>query len=204
MKKRFASLLLSGKAATLPLLPASSFAGTVSDTIFSSQLHVLEHTADGSVSLLSEFGEAGRDGSYGTTAANVIFPGTGCTGASPTTMNVVVTGLSSQDYVYVLVSRTKDDPFFAQLDPDLRVGSDYQIVTSFGYYSVGADNSTGIVSVPVDLAGINLTAGDTIYLQAAAASVDPQTGSYGAFRFSELDEVIGVAQSCSSYSGTSY
>lgn len=208
MKKignRFASFLLTGKAAALPLLPASALAGTVSDSIFgSTDVHVLEYASDGTVSLLSEFGEAaGATSAYGTTAANVIFPGSGCTGASPSTMNVVVTGLSSRDFVYVLVSRAKDDAGLLGIYSDLRIGADFQIVSGFQYSSAGAETAVGIVSVPVNLDTINLSAGDTIYLQAAVASFNPITGGYGEWRFSELDAVTGVTENCG-YSGTSY
>jgi len=207
MKKRFASFLLTGKAATLPLLPATSFAGSVSDAIFGSTLHVLEHSTDGSVSLLSEFGEAGDDSSssYGTTAAQVNFPmiGTGCSYDDPTTMNIVVTGLTPGEQVFVLASRQKDYPDFAAAYPGLRAGSDFVIVSSFVYSADGADNAVGIVSIPVILADLfapsdGLTAGDTIYLQAGSATYT--NGSWGTFRFSELDEVTAVAEDCS-YSG---
>jgi len=204
MKKRFASFLLTGKAATLPLLPATSFAGSVSDSIFGSTLHVLEHSTDGSVSLLSEFEEAGVDGSsYGTTAAQVNFPmiGTGCTYADPTTMNIVVTGLAQGEQVFVLASRMKDYPDFALAYPGLRIGSDFTVVSSFIYSSTGADSAVGIVSIPVNLADLGLAEGETIYLQAGSATfTDGIVRDYGTFRFSELDEVTGVAEDCS-YSG---
>lgn len=213
MKKRFASFLLTGKAATLPLLPATSFAGSVSDSIFGSTLHVLEHSTDGRVELLSEFGAAGDDSymsGYGTTAAQVSFPmaGTGCTYAAPTTMNIVVTGLAPGEQVFVLASRMKDYPDFAAAYPGLRAGSDFVIVSSFVYSADGADNAVGIVSIPVILADLfapsdGLTAGETIYLQAGSATY--ANGSWGTFRFSELDEVTAVAEDCSySGGGTSY
>ncbi|MFZ5775999.1 MAG: hypothetical protein ACOY3Z_11005 [Thermodesulfobacteriota bacterium] len=203
--KRFASFLLTGKAATLPLLPTSALAGTVSDSIFgSSDVHVLEYASDGTVQLLSEFGgAASATDPYGTTAANVLFPAAGCAGTTPTTMNVVVTGLSSRSYVYILASSQKDNTAFLQMYSDLRIGSDFQILSAFEYS--GADNGVGVVSVPVNLASIGFGAGETIYLQAAVATINPILGGWGDWRFSELDAVTGVSQSCSyTDGGTSY
>lgn len=200
MKRRFSSYLLSGKAATLPLLPTTSFA--VSDEIFSGDLHLVEYSAAGQVRVVSDFGEAPSSGSYGTTAAEVIYPGGGCTTSDPTTINVVVSGLSHGERVHLIASRDKDFlPFQSRFD-GIRIGQDYNILRRFTYKAIDAEDGTGIVSIPVSLSAMGLTSGGTVYLQAAAARFDDTLGLQSV-RWSELDQVDAVTESCYSSTGGS-
>ena len=137
----------------------------------------------------------------------MLFPQEGCTtGTQPDTVNLVVSGISPGEDVFIFASAQKDDPFFAQNFPGARFGSDVWAVKMFNYQSLGIDNSTGIVSVPVNVSDLRLSAaGSVVYLQAAAGYYDPSDPvGYTNIRFSELDEVKSSTAECSYGDGTSY
>lgn len=198
MKKRFASLLIGGKAAAMPFFIPSPAAASFSEAIFSSGLHLVEHGTG--ITMISEMGEAPDANGYGgTTAAQIC--ATGANAAD--TLNVVVTGVSSGETVYLMASQDKDNNQLASFFPGWRLGNtNLRFLAAFDYQTsvIVSDagnlhNAVGAVSVPVDLAQLNLIEGERIYLQAAVGNRTPD-GNFANIRFSELDQVEVSANSC--------
>ncbi|WP_374348962.1 hypothetical protein [Chitinimonas sp.] len=204
MKKRFASYLLLGKAASLPALAAippdyNDFTTT--------KLTLLE-IPSGSVAL-------SQGGPYGAGGGATVCVG----GGIPEKMSVVVTGVRPGDTVWVLASQDKDDVNLQGLSQDLHIGLNgvtmasvfsHQQATALAQASVPGEQVSAVtVSIKLnDLAarGISLKAGSKFYMQAV---IEPQGQSGGsgaaywkALRYSELDEItISASGGSSSYGG---
>jgi hypothetical protein len=171
MRSKFSSLLLTGKAATLPLLMSNAQALTPSFVdVVSARLSQVQLPVAGQVQL-NALGGGTYDGSAvicsdTTTMANK--------------MSIVLTGLQDQDTVYLVTST--DLGGNQGLNANLKIGTKNLVVaSSMGVRAAGSTNMS--VSVTLDLlTGIN-------WSQAKLSEVDVVTidncaptnpyGSYG-------------------------
>ena len=211
-KNRFASFLLTGKAATLPFMFNSSFADVVPTytDILSTTPSLIELPATGvrlySTTVASNLGGS----SYGGTAKGT--DAALCSTSLPTTMNIVITGAKPGDTVYLVASSNKDDGAYTALNAKIRVGNnDFSIVTSFalansaiqesgGSYS----KSTSPISIPIQLSNNSFIKKGIFYFQAVIFStLDPLTMWTNA-RVSELDQITVSSAGCPSTYGSSY
>ncbi len=211
-KNRFASFLLTGKAATLPFMFNSSFADVVPSytDILSTSASLIELPATGvrlySTTVASNLGGS----SYGGTAKGT--DAALCSTSLPTTMNIVITGAKPGDTVYLVASSNKDDGAYTALNAKIRVGNnDFSIVTSFalansaiqesgGSYS----KSTSPISIPIQLSNNSFIKKGIFYFQAVIFStLDPLTMWTNA-RVSELDQITVSSAGCPSTYGSSY
>ncbi len=201
MKKKFASFLITGKAATLPFFMNNSVADTnLADMLFdSSQPQLMERAGQG----IAVTGDT----------VQIVSPGPGCSFPQPTDiMNVVVTGVRNGDFVFIASADNKDDPNFIAVNPAFRIGQqNLRILTSFyvdrlelsplsGFEHGGGDlgNAVSAISVPVDLNQISSTG--LFYMQALILRPNPLTAELPATMvFSELDEIKQVTATCDSY-----
>lgn len=222
-KTRFASYLLTGKAATLPFMINSSIADVTPyyTELTSQQVNVIELPSNG-VRLLSTTAAAPGDSyavglSYagGGTAAQI------CNAPLPGVMNVVVTGVRPNDAVYVVASTDKDSPENLNVSPQARIGTGNLTLVSgfkFSAQETANDASTlaqtvSAVSVQVDMNKLkakNLLSGGVFYLQAIVfPSLEPGT-IWQQAKFSELDAIAVSSAGCSNtyggnpYGGTTY
>jgi len=203
MKKKFASFLITGKAATLPFFMNNSLADTnVSDMLFDSgQPQLMERSGQG----IAVTGDT----------VKIVFPGPGCSFSQPADiMNVVVTGVRNGDSVYIASADNKDDPNFLAVNAGFRIGQqNLRILTSFyvdreelwplsgfDYGGGDLDNAVSAISVPVDLNQISTTARGVFYMQALIVRSNPIAPELPATMvFSELDEIKQVTATCDSY-----
>lgn len=208
MKKRFASFLLTGKAATMPIFMGSSQADVTPSyyEITSTNVNIMEMPETGAVRLLTTTAPAAS--SYGSIGSSALLCNTAP--SSPSTLNVVVTGLKHGDTVYLAASTSKDSPGLLALNPNMRIGMDNLVSTSGAVFNsapaqlgftINTQNGTGTMMVPIDLATLQarsyaFTEGGKFYLQAVAV---PAGGSWDVARCSELDEVVVSSAACSSY-----
>ena len=205
-KNRFASYLLTGKAATLPFMFNSSFADVVPSytDILSTSTSLIEVPATG-VRLYTVASNTGGS-SYGGTDAAL------CSTKLPSSMNIVITGAKPGDTVYLVASSNKDDGSFNSLSTKIRLGSqNFSVVTSFTLAkntlqeSGGSfANSTSPISIPVALSNNAFVQGGTFYFQAVIfPTLDASTVWQNA-RFSELDQITVSSAGCPSTSGSTY
>jgi hypothetical protein len=204
-KKRFASYILTGKAAAMPFISHNSFADiTPSYTeILSANVSVIELPATG-VRLLTTTAST-----YGGSDAAV------CSTTLPSTINVVVTGAHPGNTVYLVASSNKDDGAFSSLSSSVRVGAtDFTVISAFTLASnpIQEDassftQSTSPISIPVDIAKLkqkNLFTNNKFYLQAVIFSSMDAT-MWASARLSELDVIDVSTSGCSSaYGGSTY
>ena len=218
MKKRFASFLLTGKAAALPFAVGNSFADVTPTytELLSSSLSIIETPATG-IRLLTTTTSA-TSSSYGGTGYGGDAMICNSTSAAPTTMNVVLTGLKNGDMVYLAASTAKDYANHLSLNPKLRIGNDnLVIISSFVVNHSPATqeasniaNATAAISVPLNLStlwlhsGYSIAEGSKFYLQAMAFAGGGTTSNWQTAKYSELDEITVTAQGCSSYGGSTY
>ena len=199
-KSRFASLLLTGKVATLPLLIGQARADvtpTYSEMI-SSDLRVIEIPVDNAIRLQSIAADAGA--AYGSPAyAGSSYAAAFCTNASlPDSTTIVVTGASVGDNVILAVASNKNDPFHLQIDSRLTLGTQgLNILGSAqfgnGSFANAAGTSTrGSVSFNVSTTSLTqLAVGGKFYIQAAV--IPSCVSAISGWLFSELDEIqMGV------------
>lgn len=212
-KKRFASYLLAGKAATLPFAINSSHADVYPyyTDILTSKVSLIEQPTTG-VKLMTIASSASSN-PYSSTTYGGGNDAAVCNNPMPSVMNVVVTGVKQGDTVYLVASQTKDSAPHLALDNRLRVGTDYKIITAFRIGGVGMPGddgsmgkSTSAVSIPVDLnklknAGV-LNNG-TFYMQAALFPTLEGSNIWAQARMSELDEISVGSAGCSSTYGAS-
>ncbi len=210
MKKiRFASLLLTGKVATLPILIGQAKAQVVplATELLSSDLRVIEMPAsNGNGGPGIRLQSIAADSNY--TPSN--YAAFLCNNGLPTTTTVVVTGLSTGDTVVLAAARNKNDPFHTALDPRLTVGT--QGLTVLGTTSIGGGlaglpgvltPAKGIASFTITSATLTaLAANNRFYLQAAV--IPAGAPSVAAWRFSELDEIIVGNCNTNAYGTTLY
>lgn len=192
---RFASFLVTGKIAAMPLFFAQgSFAGMTTaqitaDNLITQDLKIIEMPQSPVVELLA------LDNSYPN--AQVVLPGNGCSYSSPTTMNLVLTGLKNGESTYVCMSQTKENSSFMSVYPAFRIGSDFKIVSSFQVSTT--KDSSNTVSLNIDLNAFGnqylLVNGSIFYLQVVTVDSNNQ------LRFSELDQVNVTQTDCNSYGG---
>jgi len=211
-KNRFASFLLTGKAATLPFMFNSSFADVVPSytDILSTTPSLIELPATGvrlyTTTVASNLGGSPYGGTANGTDAAL------CSTSLPTTMNIVITGTKPGDTVYLVASSNKDDGAYSTLNAKVRVGSqNFSIVTSFaltksalqesgGSYS----NSTSPISIPIAITNNAFIKGGIFYFQAVIFStLDPST-MWTTARVSELDQISVSSSGCPSTYGSSY
>ncbi|MDN3577366.1 hypothetical protein QWZ03_11375 [Chitinimonas viridis] len=193
MKKRFATFLISGKAATLPMLLQEAMAnnGPVTPSYTDITTGVLT---------LVELPQAGKF-QLESTAYGVV--PTICVNAGATAMSTVVTGVQRGDQVFIAASSDKDDPAFLALNSQLRVGQqNFTLLAQFRHDGtdlaapVGATTSTSTASITFS---INLTElasrglvgikGTKFYLQAMVWPKSADGSDWSQFRYSELDEI---------------
>lgn len=198
-KHRFASLFLTGKVATLPLLIGQARADvtpTFSEMI-SSDLRVIEISSGSAIRLQSIAADAGA---YASSAYAAAF----CTNASlPASTTIVVTGVSAGDVILAAASNM-NDPLHLLIDSRLTVGT--QGLTILGSAKLGSGSiagaagttSRGTVSFNVNTASLTqLAVGGKFYIQAA---VIPSSASpVSSWQISELDEIRVGACTSSSY-----
>lgn len=211
-KTRFASYLLTGKAATLPFMINSSMADVTPyyTELMSQNLSIIEQPATG-VKLMttttSVSGSSYGGQSYGADAQV-------CNAPLPGTMNVVITGVKPNDAVYLVASSDKDSPANLAVSPSARIGTaNMTLVSGFKFNAQETANEAGSlaqtvssVSVQVDMNKLqakNLFANGTFYLQAIIfPTMEPGT-LWQQARFSELDAISVSSAGCSNmYGGT--
>lgn len=224
-KTRFASFLLTGKAATLPFMINNSLADVTPSyyELMSQNVNIIEMPSTG-VRLLSTTASAPGNsyggqtyGGGGTEAAQI------CSASLPGVMNVVVTGVRPNDSVFLVASTDKDDQKNLAVNPNARIGSaNFTVVSGFKFNAqeLGSEASnlaqtTSSVSVQVDMKKLqanHLFSGGTFYLQAFVfPTLDPDT-VWQQVRISELDAVSVSSAACtnnmygspSPYGGTTY
>lgn len=208
-KTRFASYLLTGKAATLPFMINNSMADVTPyyTELTSQNLSIIEQPATG-VKLLTTTISASSSSYGGGADAQV------CDSPLPAMMNVVITGVRPNDTVYLIASSDKDSSANLAVSPNARIGTaNMTLVSGFKFNAQETANEASSlaqvlssVSVQVDLNKLkakNLFAGGTFYLQALIfPTLDPLT-IWQQARFSELDAISVSSTGCSNaYGGT--
>lgn len=211
--RRFASLLLTGKVATLPLLIGQARADvtpTYSDMI-SSDLRVIEIPVDSAIRLQSIAADAGA---YSSSAyAGSSYAAAFCVPSSytqaqmdaflPVTTTIVVTGVNAGDVILAAASN-KNDPLHLLIDSRLTVGT--QGLTILGSANLGSGSLAGAAgtttrgTVAFNVSTTSLTqlaVSGKFYIQAA---VIPSSASpVSSWQFSELDEIQVGACASSAY-----
>lgn len=204
MKKRFASFLLTGKAAALPIL----FQEATAAQLFPSYTDL---TTDKltlvNLPIAGKF-QVESGGTYGTPTL--------CSGATLDTFSTVVTGLKPGDTVFVIASSSKNSASLQSFNKDITVGDQNVLIVSQFTYDPAvqlADASdmtkaTGTVTIPVKISsfaakGYTLTSGGKIYLQAVVLGKGVAPTAYSQYRLSSLNEIT-VAQCSTSYGSTPY
>lgn len=213
-KTRFASYLLTGKAATLPFMINSSMADVTPyyTELTSQHLNIIEQPTTG-VKLLSTTASAPSDSyggqSYGGGEAAQV-----CNAPLPGVMNVVITGVKPNDAVYLVASSDKDSPANLAVSPSARIGTaNMTLVSGFKFNAQETASEAGslaqtvsAVSVQVDMNKLqakNLFAGGEFYLQAIIFPTMEAGSLWQQARFSELDKITVSSAGCSNmYGGT--
>lgn len=219
-KKRFASYLLAGKAATLPFAINSSHADVMPSytDVMTGKATLIEQPAPG-VKLLTISTSASSGSTYGgSTYGGSTYSGGDaavCNAPLPAIMNVVVTGVKPGDNIYLVAASDKDAALMLAYDSRLRIGTTNQTViaafrissSNLGGEESAMAGSISSVSIPVDMNKLQakglLTSGK-FYLQAAMFPVLSGTGVFTQARFTELDEVSVSTAGCSTTYGSTY
>lgn len=204
---RFASLLLTGKVASLPLMISQAKADvtpTFTDMI-GTALRIIEVPSGSAIRLQSIAGDASASpaSSYVGSSYAAAF----CTNAGlPTTATFVVTGVSQGETVVLAAASNRNDPVNFALDSRITLGSQGMILlgsADIGNSLTPLTSVKGSVSFNVPMANLqSLGASGKFYVQAAIIpSGTLQTPA--SWRISELDE-ISVGTCASSTYGTTY
>lgn len=203
MKKKFASFLITGKAATLPFVTHNSSADNLDmlELVSGDQFHLVQ-TPNDNIQLVNSTEE-------GSVAARILIPGEGCETSPPKIMNVVLTGLQAGDEVYLAAA--DDTGGYEDIDPAFKIGQtnltilanfvvkpmeDFGRIFDFPYKDVNLTKATHTLSVPVNLKPFDDK--EEFYLQALVVRKNQ-------WIFSELDRIEPVVQDCSDtdpYGGT--
>lgn len=193
MGKRFSSLLLAGKTATLPMLmqQAQAYTPTYTD-ILNPQVTQIELPVANKVNL--------------NTLGSDIYNGsvTLCTNTGVANeISLVITGLRSGDVAYVIAATSLGGN--EALDPRVRIGNQNIAIPVVINGVVAPEGATVAISVPLNLSdlatkGITLNNGSTFYLQTVV--LPPSAFALGRIlwssaRVSEVD-VLSVS-SCTTY-----
>ncbi len=195
-KKFSSSMLLMGKVATLPMLigDASADVTPTYQDITSSQLTLIELPQAYKLSLLSLTSDASS--STSSYASAVL-----CSNSMPTTMSVVVTGVSSGESVYIFASSDKNG--YVSLNPRATIGATNLVLLGMSGVANSSPSTTrAAVTIPVSLSSLSsLTSASKFYMQAIV--VPAGASSPSAWRISELDEIKMGTASSGAY-GSSY
>ncbi|TGO01939.1 hypothetical protein PN36_33930 [Candidatus Thiomargarita nelsonii] len=179
MKKKshkFASFLLSGKAATLPFFTYSSSADEISDFV----RELSSHQAGQEFNVVDNVG----------LSAEMVVPSQSTTHNSFTGISIVLTSLHDGDEIFIASADDKDAPEYLAVDSRFRIGStNFRVLKSFhfdasdsslSYSQVNGDTYT--LSVPIALSQLSSHTGN-FYVQALIVKSD------GGLTFSELDSI---------------
>lgn len=216
--KKFSSLLLVGKAATLPFLIQQARADvslSYSD-VLSSTLQQIQLPVSGTVQL-SSLGTApySYTDMYGTHSYSSNGGATVCTsssgypvgyGTSGDSVSVVLTGLKDGDTLILATASSLGG--LESYHSDIKLGASNLKIHAYVPINA-APNGTATLSIPIKLsdlsdAGYGMTQGSTFYMQSIvfpSGSVNVQGLQWATAKLSEVD-VISIA-SCSTY-GSSY
>ncbi len=182
--KKFGSFLITGAAATLPLLANNSLVEIPPEILYSEEPHLIQQSAQG-INVLNMIDEV-------DVAAQMVYPGKKCYFPQPSNiMNLIVTGVRTGDYVYIASASDKNDPYHLSMDPNFKIGStDFKILLQ----GFSVDNQTSsFISKSIDLNQIpNNTNG--FYMQSAILRE-------GEILFTELDRIQSITQNCNMYGG---
>jgi hypothetical protein len=210
-KTRFASYLLTGKAATLPFMINSSMADVTPyyTELMSQNLSIIEQPATGVKLMTTTAGVSGNSyggQSYGADAQL-------CNAPLPGVMNVVITGVKPNDTVYLVASSDKDSQANLAVSPQARIGTaNMTLVSGFKFNAQETANeassltqTVSSVSVQVDMNKLqakNLFTGGEFYLQAIIfPTIEPST-IWQQARFSELDKITVSSAGCANMYGS--
>ena len=198
MRTKFSTLLLTGKAATLPLLIGNAHAvqtwtpsmyAITTEALTQVQIPVTKEVE------LNSFGQSSPayDGSATLCSVN---------GAVTAKMGVVLTGLKDQDVVYVLTST--DMGGNQSLHPNIKIGNRNLFIPKS--MRVGANGSESIsATLAIELRelaqqGYSMANGSKFYMQTVvfpAAALASDRINWSLAKISELD-VVSI-NSCTSY-----
>jgi len=195
MLKKFSTLLLTGKAATLPLLMQQAHALTPAHTdIVTTQVTQVELPLANKV-VLDALGSGANSG-----AATL------CDDAGVSnSLSLVVTGLKNGDMVYVVTSTNTGGN--EMLNPKFKIGmTGLKVPVATGI--TAPPNGTVALTIPLDLGalGYSLTRGNSFYLQTIVLPEGSYQNGFPMWanaRVSELDK-ISVNTCASTYSGSTY
>lgn len=206
MARKFSTLLLTGKAASLPFLmqQAQAYTPSYSD-ILTSEITQIQLPVANQVELDSlGSGSYGGSSSYGGAA-------TLCSDSTVASqMSLVITGLNSGDEVFIATSTNTGGN--ESVHPDIKIGNQNLLVPiSFKATLAGSSGAaTAAVTVPLDLNtlrnnGYSLTQGNSFYLQTFVfpAGTLISSNPWAMAKFSELD-TISVNRCVASTYGGSY
>lgn len=195
MLKKFSTLLLTGKAATLPFLMQQAHALTPAYTdIVTTQVTQVELPLANKVRLDS-LGSATSNG------AVTLCDDAGVSNA----LSLVVTGLKDRDLVYVVTSTNTGGNEI--LNPKLKVGmAGLKVPVATGVTAPA--NGTVALTIPLNLGalGYSLTRGNSFYMQTIVlpeGSYENGLPVWANARVSELDQ-ISVNTCVSTYGGSTY
>jgi hypothetical protein len=192
--KKFSTLLVTGKAATFPLLIQQAEAEIVPQytDILTSQITQIQVPADNQVKLEALGGDTYGGDIYG--AATI------CSDQGVTEMSVTLTGLRNGDLV--LLGTATSIGGLEAVDPRLKLGSANLL---FPYITrvLGLGEGTVTLTVPIDLAALEqagyfLGLGGEFYMQSIVFPYGAGT-DFSQAEISELDFIS--VDSCSTYGG---
>lgn len=199
---KFSTLLLTGKAASLPFLiqQANAYSLSYAD-VLSSQVGMIQLPAQ-NVRLQSLGTPPGQGTPYNGAA-------TYCHVSQNPHMSVVITGLKNDDVVYLVTSTNLGG--LENVDPRIKIGmQNLQVPVA----SVITAPEAGVVSVTLrlDMAelarqGYALTPGSRFYMQSLALPIDALQGPFidwSRGRYSELDVITVGNMSYTAYGQSCY
>jgi len=204
---RFASLLLTGKVASLPLMISQARADvtpTYADMIGTS-LRVIEIPSGTAIRLQSIAADSSASPASNYVGSN--YAAAFCTNAGlPTTATFVVTGVSQGETVVLAAASNRNDPVNLAINSKLTLGSQGMVLlgsADIGNSLTPLTSVKGSVSFNVPMANLQLLgASGKFYVQAAIIPAGA-TQTPASWKFSELDE-ISVGTCASSTYGTTY
>lgn len=199
MRKKFSTLLLTGKAAALPLMMQQAYALTPTYTdVLSSQVSQIELPVANQVVL----------GSMGSST----YGGTATLCADTTLANeisLVITGLKDQDRLFVLTSTSLGGN--ERVDPRIRLGDQNLLIPISTGVSGPATGSITLTvplkmrdltnppsPLPGGLSGYTLSRGSKFYMQTVVFPAGAT--SWAQTKISEVDTIS--VDNCSTYGGT--
>ncbi len=203
MGKRFSTMLLVGKAATLPVLLQQAHALTPSYTdILSSDVTQIELPVATKVQLVALGNTYGGASAYGGSA-------TLCSDSTlASNISLVITGLKNQDSIFVATSTNTGGNEL--LDVRIKLGTANLLLPIKTAVSAPADGTVAL-TVPLSLdtlrstSGYTFARGDKFYLQTIvfpAGSIVNGQFNWQLARISEMDAI--TVNNCASIYGSTY